>query len=74
MTMDAKRTAVVITVGDRFFVKFGRGERLLTAWSLAGATLFLPNTPADNRTDAIMLRLHNKGYRAVLQQVELKGV
>lgn len=31
----------VIRIGSRFFVRFGKGGRALTAWSLAGASLYL---------------------------------
>ena len=35
-------TAVAIRVNDRFFVRFSKWSTVLTAWSLAGATLFGP--------------------------------
>jgi hypothetical protein len=38
--MDGTKEARVIMVGDRFFSDY-KNKRVLTAWSLAGAKLFL---------------------------------
>lgn len=37
-----RTSAVVLEVGDRFFIGFGRVGQVQTAWSLAGATMFGP--------------------------------
>lgn len=36
--------AFAIKIGERYFVRHGKKGRVLTAWSLAGAHLFLPCT------------------------------
>ena len=35
-----RNTAIVLEIKERFFCGFGRGGRVKTAWSLAGARLF----------------------------------
>lgn len=42
--------ATAIKVGQRYYVRHGKRGRVITAWSLAGAQLFLPNTTALDRT------------------------
>lgn len=37
--------AQAIRIGDRYFRGFGKGGRVLTAWTLAGAKLFRPDDP-----------------------------
>lgn len=58
-----KHTAVALRIlkGDsiRYFVRFGLGGRALTAWSLAGATLFGPW--AVTEIEAAQRRLAAKG-------------
>lgn len=50
--------AYALRVGDRFFCGFGRRGRLQTAWSLAGAKLFL------QKEEAIVERVEQKGRAA----------
>jgi hypothetical protein len=38
-------TAFIIKIGDRFFYKFGKNDRVLTAWHFAGAKQFSCNEP-----------------------------
>ncbi|MFD2138819.1 hypothetical protein [Ancylobacter oerskovii] len=44
MKPDPLATAYVIKIGSRYFCRFGKGRRVMTAWSLAGATTFLPRS------------------------------
>jgi len=39
-------TAYVLMFNNRFFRKFGKSKRVQTAWSLAGAELFLSTDDA----------------------------
>lgn len=59
--------ACVIRIGDRYFCRFGKQKRVGTAWSLAGATLFL----CDDRIDSVMDALIAKGKKPVIEMVEL---
>lgn len=72
--MDDKTTALAIMVrvpryGQRFFAGFGKRGRLLTAWSLAGATLFGPWRRDD--VEAVTKRLTAKGYSHVIRLVSV---
>lgn len=40
-------SAYVIKIGNRFFCKFGKGNRVMTAWCLAGSKLFQVGNDAD---------------------------
>lgn len=46
-------SAEAIKIGNRWFFRFGKGKRLQTAWSLAGAKLFLPDGRIREVTDAL---------------------
>lgn len=59
--------ACVIRIGDRYFCRFGKQKRLATAWSLAGAKLFL----GDDRIDAVMDALIAKGKKPVIEVIKL---
>jgi len=48
--------AQAIMIGDRYFCKFGKGGRVMTAWSLAGADLFLH----QDRIEAVTTKLDSK--------------
>ncbi|MEZ8409554.1 hypothetical protein AB6C88_17240 [Vibrio splendidus] len=54
----AQSRAVVIKLGDRFFSGFGKQQRVLTAWSLAGARLFL--SVHDDRVKDTLEKLDEK--------------
>lgn len=63
--MPNSRQAIALALGDRYFVRFGKGGRVQTAWSLAGATLFLAEDlqgglPCD-KLQAAMDRLQATG-------------
>ncbi|NAW64533.1 hypothetical protein [Photobacterium halotolerans] len=53
---------LVIRIGNRFFCGFGKAGRVLTAWSLAGAKLFVH--PID--TESVMVTLIDKGKKPQL--------
>lgn len=50
---------LAIKVGDRYFVRHGKGGRVLTAWSLAGAQLFLSCT---TKLDTVYRKLCQSGH------------
>lgn len=55
----ANDRALVIKVGERYFVRYGKRGQVLTAWSLAGARLFLPCTV---EFDATYTKLCQSGH------------
>lgn len=56
----SNNTALAFKIGERYFVRHGKRGRVITAWSLAGAQLFLPNTTALDRT---YTKLCQSGHR-----------
>lgn len=67
--MDGTKQAIVLKVGDRFYNKH-TNKRVTTAWSLAGAKLFLDGTGLAIQEAEIVLK--KKGYtpiRAIIQIV-----
>lgn len=50
--------------GERYFCRIGKGWRIQTAWSLAGASLFLFGT-AELKKVAHTLRAKNKQFEVV---------
>jgi hypothetical protein len=56
--IDAKQYAVVIRVGDRFFHKISATGRVITAWSLAGAKMYIPDD--ETKIDAMVEVLRKK--------------
>lgn len=64
-----RTTAVVIEVGDRFFRGLGKKGQIQTAWSLAGAKLFLKREKDEiARAEA---KLRSKGYLCFRRNVGL---
>jgi hypothetical protein len=62
-------SALALKVGPRFYCGFDKNGRLRTAWSLAGAYLFLPDTaigPNEHRM-AVCRRLERlkKSYEII---------
>lgn len=51
----APNYATAIKIGDRYFTGFGRRDRVLTAWSLAGAWLWADDD--DPRLAIVLERL-----------------
>ena len=64
-----RNTAIVLEIKERFFVGFGKNERIKTAWSLAGARLFAPWRESEAKT--IVKKLAAKGIVAQFVQVHL---
>ena len=69
MTPDATR-AIVLQVGDRFFTHY-LNKRVQTAWSLAGAKLFLEGDAKINIAENI---LKEKGYTSIRRLVIVKDL
>jgi hypothetical protein len=67
--MDGTKEAKVIMVGDRFFSDY-KNKRVLTAWSLAGAKLFLDGSGVKT-IDYYEEVLHKKGYKTERKLVRL---
>lgn len=61
--------AEVIQIGNRYFCGFGKKRQVMTAWSLAGAELFLP----DGRINETFEKLKSKGKKPVVRAVFLAG-
>lgn len=61
----------VIRIGSRFFVKFGKGNRALTAWSLAGATTYGGAGAGRDRLHNHLARLEAKGIEPTIREVVL---
>ena len=61
MNLSSVTQAWGIKVGDRWLVRIGRRRRVLTAWSLAGATLF--RDPAE--CSAAMRRVADRTKRSL---------
>lgn len=59
-------SARAIRLGDRYFYKFGAGGRVQTAWSLAGAKLFMHGDP---RFDAAVEKIRKRGREATTVDV-----
>ena len=60
--------AIVLQVGERFFCYY-KNKRIQTAWSLAGAKLFLENDAKINIAENI---LKEKGYTSIRKLVVLQ--
>ena len=56
----SSNAALALKIGERYFVRHGKRGRAITAWSLAGARLFLPNTTILDRT---YTKLCQSGHR-----------
>lgn len=54
--MDPKTEAIALRIGSRWFHRFGRKKQVLTAWTLAGATLFHCRSDAMAMSEAIAAR------------------
>lgn len=54
-----KDKTVVIEIGNRFFYGFGKGGRVQTAWSLAGAGFFVEYENNGHLGD-VLTKLKNK--------------
>ncbi|MFA0438622.1 hypothetical protein AB4560_01615 [Vibrio sp. 10N.222.51.C12] len=65
-----KTNAKAIVLGDRFFCGFGKGGRVKTAWSLAGAKLFLLEG-ADDKLETVTTKLTSKGTKFEVQSIQL---
>jgi len=68
--MDIANTAIAIKIGERYFLRIGKGGRIQTAWSLAGAKLFGPWMEEDITT--IEKKLINKNKKCYRIFVECK--
>lgn len=67
--MDGTKEARVIMVGDRFFSDY-KNKRVLNAWSLAGAKLFLDGC-GGKTIDYYEEVLKKKGYKTERKIVRL---
>lgn len=67
-----KDEAYVISIGGsyRYFVGFGARGRLKSAWSIAGACMYLPYDPEIAKVRA---RLAKKGYATELRVIRIVG-
>lgn len=63
-------TAKAIIIGDRFFCGFGKGGRVKTAWSLAGATLFQRRV---DDLDSIIEKIMAKGKQVRVVVIAMVG-
>lgn len=54
--MDARTQAIGLRIGTRWFCKFDRRQRVVTAWSLAGARLFHCARDAAETSEIIAAR------------------
>ena len=66
--MDGTKEAFVIKIGDRFYTSHNK-NLISTAWSLAGATLFLEGT--FNKISDVEDHLKMKGHKPVRKIVRL---
>lgn len=68
--------ATAIKIGARYFVRFGRRGRVLTAYWLAGATLWADDD--DPRLEATLRKLQRKGksteLTTITEEVNLRNV
>jgi hypothetical protein len=67
--MDGKKEAIVIMVGDRFFSDYKK-KRILNAWSLASAKLFLDGC-GGKTIEYYEGVLQKKGYKTERKLVKL---
>lgn len=65
MSNQAIAIKVETSSGERYFVRFGKGGRVQTAWSLAGAKLFLACTREDLDLVTSKLEAKNKKFSLV---------
>ncbi|MGF1704146.1 hypothetical protein L4D09_28060 [Photobacterium makurazakiensis] len=64
-----KTVAHAIRIGNRYFYQFGKGERVLTAWTLGGGRLFFGRSAEFNQ---IMKKIKAKGKKAEVVTFELE--
>lgn len=67
--MNATTEAIAIKIGNRFFYRT-TAKRVLTAWSLAGAMLFMPDN--EHKISAAEDTIIKRGYTPI--RVKLKIV
>ncbi|MFZ5692431.1 MAG: hypothetical protein ACOY5F_14375 [Pseudomonadota bacterium] len=60
MKLYAKHARAIL-IGDRFFYRFGKSGQFITAWCLAGATLYQSGT--DHDIAPVLRRLEKAGRR-----------
>lgn len=65
--MSRGQTATVIMIGDRYFNSIGKGGRVQTAWSLAGAKLF--GTGNQQIIDDCLSKIAAKGKKPELKTI-----
>ncbi len=65
----AQVCAVAIKVGERYFCGFGEKKQVLTAWSLAGAQLFMSSHQDDAKAVMKKLDEKKKKYEVVIIEV-----
>ena len=57
--MNISDKGYVLMIGNRFFTGFGKAGRIKTAWSLAGATIFLNEEHYLPALDKLMIFARN---------------
>lgn len=65
------REPKVIVIKNRFFYKFNKLGRVMTAWSLAGSEVFLEET---TRFNSVIKKLQNKKIDFQLKTLQLKNI
>jgi hypothetical protein len=60
-----EKQALVIKIDDRYFSKFGKKGQVQTAWSLAGAEVFM------NSLTPVLNKLDEKGKKYTVERVEI---
>ena len=66
--MDGTKQAIVLKLGDRFYARHSK-KRVTTAWSLAGAWLFLEGSGVEISDVEEVLK--NKGYNSIRKIVQV---
>lgn len=67
---NGRKQAYAIRINGRFFYEISRTNRVMTAWSLAGARLFLHHGDIDT----VCAKLEKRGKQFEVVTVELVGV
>lgn len=62
--------SVVLKIDNRFFAKFGAKQRVITAWSIAGAKHFIPN---DWRLSDAIRKLREKNITPKVVLLAIKS-
>ena len=66
MKYNNRNETIVLEIGNRFFARFGKTGRVMTAWSLSGAYTFAPWRDEINNIEAKLIAKKKNPIRRII--------